>query len=357
MKYLIQYSFSTKNPLYLIPNLLNYIFGRNQFFDTFRFGVGTEDAELFGEDKFHGTELTGIITGVFGKNWTFNKSRIEQFKQQPFPVEVFHACTARSAFKKRSQADWNLNLCKDDDNTRMGIAASIYLAKDLIETNPIVNFHFGKFPAGNRRQARRSLLKNLNFAKHIAQQESVLITLENSYSEHEKESTFGADPEDIKGIIDEVDSEHVKVCLDWGHANVHAKHLHDQGKLTNEELQSFEFHKRFINVLEERIGYAHIHYNFAHKGSFAKERNIMNAFRVDKEDQHLPINRIKGEEKKNYLKTLQLLKNKTSISKYGKIMLELTRDFYFGFIPFNKWGANTKDALESLEIVKDVFRQ
>jgi len=70
----------------------------------------------------------------------------------------------------------------------------------------------------------------------------------------------------------------------------------------------------------------------------------------------MPINRIKGDEKKNYIETLQMLKNKTSILKYGKIMLELTRDQYFGFIPFNKSGANTKDALESLQIVEDVFK-
>ncbi len=353
MKYLIQHTFSVPNPYYLVPNALNQFWGKKKINELFRFGVGKQDEDLFVDEKFDGTELTGIITGVFKENWDFNKERIEKYKKSKYPIEVFHACTSGTKMRPRLKDDWNLNLAKDDDSTRRGIAASIFLAKELIKENPICNFHLGKFPPENYDVARNSVLKNLTYASKIAKEEQVIITIENDYSKYVEEDVFGDDATEMLEILKEINSDFVGVCFDWGHANVQARNEFDKKRISLEELHSFHFLENFIETLGEKIYYAHLHYNLAHCENLeVKTRSIVEP---DNRDLHMPINKVHEDDKENYIETLKLLKNKTSINKCGKIMLELTRDKMFGFVPFNKFGANTQDALESLDIVKEVF--
>lgn len=352
MKYLIQHTFSVQNPYYIIPNGLNKIWGKKKINELFRIGVGKQDDKLFAESKYDGTEITGIITGIFKKDWEFNKNRIKKYKEGKYPIEVFHACTAARMDNSKNKNDWNLNLAKDNDITRRGIANSIYLGKELIDENPIINFHMGKFPKSNNEVARKSLIKNLKFAAQIAQEEQVTLTVENDYKKRKEEEVFGKNAEEIKKILDEVGSEYIGVCFDWGHANVQARNEFKKENLSEKELSRFSFLKNFIRTLGPKIYYAHIHYNLAHLKEQVRVRSIIER---DNWDLHMPPNKVRKQDEKDYLETLKLLKDKTSINKCGKIMLELTRDKMFRFVPFNKYGANTEDALESLEMVRSIF--
>jgi len=357
MKYLIQHTYSVLNPWYLIPNFLNYYIGRTPLNDKLRFGVGKQDERLFEKGQFDGTELTGIITGIFRKNWQFNKSRISAFKRGLVPIEALHACTADSKFEKRSRADWNLNLWRDNDYTRNGIAATLYLAKDLIDEVPIVNFHMGKYRSEDVKFVVASLINNLRFAEEIAKQEGIVITLENDYQKYEEEHAVGSDIDLIYGIMEEVNSPHVKVCYDWGHANVQAKWLFNKGGISKKQLQSFAYHKKFIKKLGKHIAYSHLHYNTAHEiDNVSTESSIFYPSTERNGDLHMPLNRISEEDRTQYIEILKLLRDKTLIPEYGKIMLELTRDKIFG-LPFNKSGANTQDALDSLKMVREIFEK
>lgn len=356
MKYLIQHTYSIDKPWYLIPNFLNYYIGRLPVNNKFRFGVGKQEEELFGKGGYDGTEITAIITGLFNNNWQFNKQRISKFKKKSIaPIEVLHACTAKSKFERRTRADWDLNIWKDDEYTRNGISASILLAKELIDEIPIVNFHMGKYASENKKFVLQSLINNLKFAEAVAREHKVVITLENDYKKYDGEDTIGSDPKLVRAVLDEINSPFVKACYDFGHANVQARYLFDKKKITRKELENFTYHKRFIKILGEHIAYAHIHYNTAHILENDKEKGGIFYPSHDRNgDLHMPLNKIPKQEAKKYKDVLTMLREKTSIEKYGKIMLELTRDKMFG-ISFNKYGADTKDALESLTILKNVF--
>ncbi len=93
----------------------------------------------------------------------------------------------------------------------------------------------------------RNLIKNLKYLCKKAENYDIVLVLENTHSDKNYKK-IGETPEEIKYILENVESDNIMVNIDFGHANISSKNY------------NFDIMKYF-NILSEKIVYLHLHNN------------------------------------------------------------------------------------------------
>lgn len=333
MRYLIDPNYVTLLPYSLLSDTLAYVTGFEFIRDlnlTYRL-----NEKVFSE--FDGADFNLVLSGLFkGEQNEPRWKKVEKTKDEEWDMYAFHGGheLVNEQFKHMET-----NLAEDTDLTRQKIRSQIQVAKELANTmNTIIVYHPGMVQ--NKPTNFKATLKNLEFALKEAQ-DDMLIAIENM-PRCNKGHYIGSDYRDIKQILKEINSPNLGMCFDWGHANNYAKTFAQETNKKEEYIKNFSHHKEIIEELNEKIIYAHIHYN----------RNHLIADPSEREDEHMPLTRMKVEEIKNYRETIRDLVKKTSIKKYDMMMLELIPKKVFGFYTIWPTGSTRKEQYKSLEFLK-----
>lgn len=333
MKYLIDPNYITPLPYSLLSDTLAYITGFEFIRDlnlTYRLN---KKAFL----KFDGADFNLVLSGLFeGEQNKPRWKKIEKIKEKDWNMYAFHG--GHEEVNKQFK-HMETNLAEDTDIIRQKIRSQIQVAKELANTpNPIIVYHPGLVQS--KPKDFKATLKNLEFALKEAGN-NMLIVIENMPRE-DKGYYIGADYRDLKQILKDINSPNLGVCFDWGHANNYSKTFAKENNKNYEYVTSFSYHKEIIEELNEKIIYAHIHYN----------KNHLDMDPNKGEDDHMPLTRIKVEEVGRYRQTIRDLVKKTSIKKYEMMTLELIPKKVFWFYTIWPTGSTRKEQYKSLEFLK-----
>jgi len=339
MKYLTDPTYVTSMPFSLVPDTLAYITG----FEFFRKLNWIEKLNKEAFSKFNGIDLNLTLAGLLRENGTKpNFKKIEKIKKRNWKIYAFHG----GQEDLREQFNYmETNLAEDTNIVRKKIKAQLEVVKQL-SSNPniIVVYHPGKII--RKTKNINTTLKNLEFALKEVEGSDVMIAMENM-PRCEDGYHIGSDYRDLKKILKEIDSPNLGVCFDWGHANNYAGVFAKEYKKGRPYIKNFDYQKEIIEELNEKIVYAHIHYNLNHL--------LMNP--EEGYDDHLPLTRIPYHELDKYKETMQDLVQKTSIKKYDSMLIELTPAKVFGFYPFYPPGSTRDEIYKSIEIMKKMLKE
>ena len=334
MKYLIDPNYVSSVPFNLAPDTLASITG----FELLRKinWVGEPDKEAL--SKFDGVDLNLVLSGLFeGEENKPRLKKIGKVKNKNWKIYAFHG--GHENLSKQFKY-METNLAKDTNLTRTKIRSQLEVAQRLSSyMDSIVVYHPGIVK--RRYKEYRATLKNLEFAVREAENRALIIAVENT-PKSGKGYYIGSDYRDLKKILEKIKSPNLGVCFDWGHANNYARTFARENKRSEDYVRNFGYQKEVIEELNNKIIYAHIHYNKSHLRKQAEEDG----------DEHLPLTKIPASEIGAYAETIKDLMKKTSIKKHDCILLELMPKKVFGFYEFWPTGSTREEQYKSLKLLK-----
>jgi len=248
----------------------------------------------------------------------------------------------------------------DSQDVVRGLEAHIRLTADLISDFPLLIVHLGVIPqAESQDLALENCVKNLKKVLPLAEDLGVTICLENvpAYMPGAGFSAIGSDYHDLLTILRACKSHYLKICYDWGHANAMGRmnYESDKKRYSLDYLKKMRYHHELIDCLAPEIVYTHLHYNSAHLELDKMLRKEGGAVW----DMHWGINRISDKKTaEEYKKIVQKVAENTALLKYGgKILLELVPKWAGPLLNSPGIGADKKDALESVKILRRWLNQ
>lgn len=334
-------------PFHLLPWGIGTILHAPAAIRLFTWGIRAPRAHAFGKGGFDGMEFNISTSGLFDPRLRLRDDKLALYKEQGWNIRALHAC---SSYHPPGLAPTELNPCIDDDRTQKLLRDNIRIAGELCAgKHKVLVLHPGHVdsPSGLKRGIA-SCIKNISDAMDLAEENGVIIALENLYH-HNGGSVPGADHcRDLLHIADSVGSKNVGFTFDWGHANVAAR---DMG-LAEKDLLSFSHQRDIVRALGKRIVHSHMHYNHCHKedmhGRF-KDNYV-------KRDEHLALTRIGEEDMPAWRRYVFALLEKSSLRRRGAITLEIPLRRVFGIFPVLRDGATPGEQMQSLRIMRKAVR-
>jgi len=148
---------------------------------------------------------------------------------------------------------------------------------------------------------RKRLLKNIarvfNDLIPVLQETNTLIGIENMpwfRKHHAKYTQMLGQPEFFEELFSMVDSRHIGMTFDFGHANSVARYLYNNKQLSLQRLKEFYFQSEFFSRLGSKIYHIHFSFNPAHRPHSRPLVTWLPKFRNF--DTHEPIDRFDTEE-------------------------------------------------------------
>ncbi len=281
-------------------------------------------------------EFNFSLASLFTEDGDIKEKRLERFKNKNLPFYTFHAGQESKLGEFR---DVYTSLVENDKATKKKIKMQIKAAAELqkakeVGKNPIIVFHPGHI--AQKADVPSTVLRNLEIAVKEAENKKVIIALENMY--HSRNGYFiGSDYKDMKHILKEIKSPWLKVCFDWGHANAYAWEYAKKTKNPAQYMKDFSYHSEFIDALNKKICYAHMHYNRSHQKVLGPK------------DEHMSLLRIPQCSIKSFERTIKEMVKKTSLLEHDFIHLEI--------LPFTFWpnGSTFKEQLRSIKMLKKMM--
>lgn len=362
---------SDPSPFYILFELLMAEFTFLKKIKKFRCHpyIFNPDPRLFEQGGYKGIEFNLWGAGIFDDEWSFREERLEMLKRKKFPLKTFHACF--EALPRQFLGNY-LNLAEKNDYTRRGIKAQIDAARELGGEGVLLVLHPGKVRRKNdKKEGLKNLIDNFSFAIDYAKSKKVTLTMEN-LGYLEKDYPLGSNAEELLFVKDKI-GEDLKFTFDVGHANTILKY--NRYAFNGNKIQRDFVHiKNFIKALGKSIIHVHLHYNMVHREdefSFARVSGLKKLFLnlffwtktaqlirekyQDIYDQHLPLVRLKEEERKGFFGILKCLSEETSLSDFGLITHEIAPKKLFNFFVLSEGGPSLIDHFASLKLIKDII--
>lgn len=352
MKYLIDPNYATKLPLNFILRSLRVVTrveGLKKLNDLTTNRPNKKLFKPYNPQGYDGMEFNFSVASIFTKDWDIKEKRIEKFKNKNLPpLYTFHAGTEVHLAQFR---DACTNLADNDKITKKKVKMQVRAAAMLQEATEIGKISMIVFHAGRiqkKTSVPKAVLKNLEAAVKEAEDQKIIIALENTPFPR-KGYYIGSDYKDLEYILKKIKSPWLKICFDWGHANVYAREYAKKTKDPKGYLKNFSYQSEIIDALNKEICYLHMHYNKAHHSFYKKDKEQLPLHRIPW-DEHLPLTRIEEESMENFKRTIKETMKKTSLPKYGFTHLEI--------LPITYWinGATVKEQTQSIKILKKIIR-
>lgn len=336
-------------PYHLLPMVWGTMVGR-RFSSLFQWAPEESTRfihDVYGEaqDQYDGMDIDFTYTGIFDAELNIRPRLLERYaaryRSGRWPIMAYHATFADGSPLFKST---EMSLCRAAARDIRGLRNHIKAASQISGRGAIIAVHMGN--TTDHEAGMKNVLRSLEAVVQDAEDQGVILALENMTASPPGHSYLGADYRDLQQVLRAFRSPSVKVCLDWGHANnFAASFLRVTGREVDQlYLASFGYCREMIQELGADIAHAHLHYNASHTVPDAP---------IDRHwDQHQPLNRIPGDEREAFRETLELLLRETRIST---LTLELFPRRYFGILPMFRTGSNRQDQKDSAALLRQML--
>ncbi|MEW6442178.1 MAG: TIM barrel protein [bacterium] len=351
LKILIDPSYVNFRPFHLLPRI---VFSRAGWSGFRRLaqrmpgnGIGPFPRWAFGPEGFDGLDLGISYTRLLRPDLTLRERVLEGYRKARWPIYAFHATfPGGSPFFM----DTALDLGENSERTRRGLRSHIRAAAEIGGKGTLLVVHLGA-ANGSVETAIRNAVRLLETGLPLAQEQEVVLALENMPRPAGGRYYLGGDYADLKKVLAALPSPWLKVCFDWGHANNYAgvfARLH-RLRAPDAYVQTFGYGREMIRELGLDIVYAHVHYNRSHTEKSEKA--------LEQGDEHMPLTRVLPAEWDAFCDTLRLLMRETSIRTFGRVNLELIPRRIFGFYPVFPRGSSLAEQLSSVKTARSILEQ
>lgn len=361
IKPLVEYYSAAPYPWGIFVDALIARFDHLRFLNAFRPNIAQPHKDIL-EIGFHGFELGLWAGALFDKDWNVDGRRLKAYANSGHNFKRFHACFE---MLPESLHGMYFNLADGNPENIKALKAQILAASILSKgERTIIVLHPGFVKEENDKQKGiKSIVSVIQRTLDFAKKKNVVLSLENM--PHVEGYTFiGADPRDIKEIVNHFNSPWVKATFDWGHLNIYAHFYHKNN--------STQFINDSISMLGRDIVHAHLNYNRCCERVFipdggAGSSNFMRGIykkvvgssghdfsSLPRYDQHMPFSKAEGGYGDAYRQNIEQLLTKSSILSEGFLTHEIEPKKIFGFIEHNKEGAEIHDHKKDLVILKEL---
>lgn len=316
----------------------------------------------FKEAGFYGYEL-GLWSGsLFDQEWNIDQDRLSAYSRAENSFHRFHACFEMVPANLKGIF---FNIADGQERNIKSLKSQITVAHLLAkEKQTILVVHPG-FVAhrADSQKGISAIKKVLDEVLAFAEQQNVIIALENlPYLDNVY--FIGADVSELIEIVDEYNSDFLKITFDWGHLNIvaHAENAPDNFAYIDEKL----------HLMGDRIAHAHLNYNKCCENhwkpsvTFSKEiakrfsrmllpSDSFDLFNIEPLDEHMPLTRALGTYRTGLVQNIETLFSVSSIQKHGFVTHEIEPKKIFSIITHKSEGATYIDHKNDLVLLKEVL--
>ncbi len=311
-------------------------------------GLGPFPRWAFGPGGFDGMDLGFSYTRILRPDLSLRDRVVARYKRARWPVFAFHATFGGGA---PFFSDTAMELSDGSERARRGLRSQIQAAAAIAGKGAILVVHLGAVLDSVSQSLDRAV-RVLADVLPAAEEKGVILALENMPSPVRGRSYLGADYRDLRKVLRALPSPCLKVCFDWGHANQYAGLFAEQTRKKDigSYRKTFGYCREMVEELGPEIVYAHIHYNRSHCRVRASAGPASG-------DEHMPLTRIPLQEVSAYSDTLQLLFDRSSMRKTGRVNLELIPRQVFGRYPVFPTGSSRREQMGSLGLLRGLIGQ
>jgi len=168
-----------------------------------------------------------------------------------------------------------VDLYSSSINFEKDIYKMLLKIRDIIDRNHSVTLIFHPLPYNDLTADEDALVNKIVFNLHkicpMLQDLNIYLALENMpfFTRIHKvyNKVFGT-YSFFKKVFEACSCPNVGLTFDFGHANSTARFLWDNKEITTKELETFEFQRKFLQEVGDRLLHIHFHYNPAHLSTY-----------------------------------------------------------------------------------------
>lgn len=225
-------------------------------------------------------EIVPSFLGLFSPQWHIRVNRVQALIDTGAKIRAIHApyIDDGKVFQSqhRTYLDNVLDLTEHVSQTWFCLYSHVHLFEMLApkEQSKVLIVHpLPSSPYKTEKQILMGIVKNVKKVLPVIKDQGVTLAIENMpwlRKRHERYTTFMGDALFYERLMNEINDDAVGVIFDWGHANSYARYMYDHGiphpehDFALESLAKFSYQQYFIEKLQSKMVYAHLHFNEAH---------------------------------------------------------------------------------------------